>query len=175
VRFTAKPVEMSLVDAPCLEDAKYQIVKADGGTELRKFDGEHTGQDRAELDLDKADGVPAAEEPTGQLSLVTEDKEYYTPAKEPTIAVERMPDPFRTTALQPGSQPTAETLTAYTNTSKELTEAVNKLINQFPKTLHKAVNEAVEKAIAGVFGTTSEVSLHRMIPVKPGRMIKVHK
>ena len=36
-RYTAEPIEVSLVDAPCLKDATFSMIKADGSTELRKF------------------------------------------------------------------------------------------------------------------------------------------
>jgi hypothetical protein len=36
-RYTAEPVELSLVDRPCVPDATFQLVKADGSTETRKF------------------------------------------------------------------------------------------------------------------------------------------
>jgi hypothetical protein len=36
-RYTAEPVEVSLVDAPCLKDATFSMIKADGSTEMRKF------------------------------------------------------------------------------------------------------------------------------------------
>lgn len=36
-RYTAEPLEVSLVDHPCLPDATFSVVKADGGTEFRKF------------------------------------------------------------------------------------------------------------------------------------------
>ena len=36
-RYTAEPVEVSLVDHPCLPEATFAVVKADGSTELRKF------------------------------------------------------------------------------------------------------------------------------------------
>src|SRR5260370_19762844 len=36
-KYTADPGEVSLVDLPCLADATFQIIKADGATELRKF------------------------------------------------------------------------------------------------------------------------------------------
>lgn len=36
-RYTAEPVEISLVDAPCLPEATFEIVKVDGSTEMRKF------------------------------------------------------------------------------------------------------------------------------------------
>lgn len=36
-RYTAAPVEVSLVDAPCLPEATFEVVKADGAIEMRKF------------------------------------------------------------------------------------------------------------------------------------------
>ena len=36
-RYTAEPLEVSLVDSPCLPDATFSVVKADGTTEMRKF------------------------------------------------------------------------------------------------------------------------------------------
>jgi hypothetical protein len=37
MRYTAEPVEVSLVDHPCLPEATFAVIKADGSTELRKF------------------------------------------------------------------------------------------------------------------------------------------
>jgi hypothetical protein len=37
MRYTAEPLEVSLVDHPCLPDATFAVIKADGSTELRKF------------------------------------------------------------------------------------------------------------------------------------------
>jgi hypothetical protein len=36
-RYTAEPMEVSLVDHPCLPEATFAVIKADGSTELRKF------------------------------------------------------------------------------------------------------------------------------------------
>jgi hypothetical protein len=36
-RYTAAPLEVSLVDLPCLPDATFSMVKADGAVEMRKF------------------------------------------------------------------------------------------------------------------------------------------
>lgn len=36
-RYTANPCEISLVDNPCLSTATFEVLKADGGIELRKF------------------------------------------------------------------------------------------------------------------------------------------
>jgi hypothetical protein len=37
IRFTAKPYEISVVDNPCVPDAHFTAVKADGSQEMRKF------------------------------------------------------------------------------------------------------------------------------------------
>ena len=37
-RYTADPVELSLVDLPCIPTAQFTVVKADGSEELRKFE-----------------------------------------------------------------------------------------------------------------------------------------
>jgi len=50
VRYTAEPLEVSLVDHPCLPEATFTVVKADGSTELRKF---KTGLDVGPGALDK--------------------------------------------------------------------------------------------------------------------------
>jgi hypothetical protein len=36
-RYTAEPIEVSLVDHPCLPEATFSVIKIDGSTELRKF------------------------------------------------------------------------------------------------------------------------------------------
>lgn len=38
-KYTAEPIEVSLVDIPCLPSATFQVIKADGATEMRKFKG----------------------------------------------------------------------------------------------------------------------------------------
>src|SRR6202034_259640 len=44
MRYTAEPIEVSLVDHPCLPEATFAVIKADGSTELRKFKNEaHAG------------------------------------------------------------------------------------------------------------------------------------
>ena len=39
-RYTARPIEVSLVDNPCIPTATFAVLRADGTTELRKFKGE---------------------------------------------------------------------------------------------------------------------------------------
>lgn len=50
MRYTAKPIEASLVDVPCLPTAHFDYVKADGTHEIRKFvKSESLGQGAGEL------------------------------------------------------------------------------------------------------------------------------
>ncbi len=56
-RFTAEPSEISLVDRPCLPSATFEIRKASGLTERRRFDGERAerlARIRAEVDAETA-------------------------------------------------------------------------------------------------------------------------
>lgn len=46
-RFTAKPVEVSVVDNPCVSTATFEYIKSDGSVELRKF---HTAGDGSQED-----------------------------------------------------------------------------------------------------------------------------
>ena len=46
-RFTAKPVEVSVVDNPCVSTATFEYIKSDGSIELRKF---HTAGDGSQED-----------------------------------------------------------------------------------------------------------------------------
>ena len=51
MRYTAEPLEVSLVDHPCLPEATFAVIKADGSTELRKF---KAGASRAGGDVSEA-------------------------------------------------------------------------------------------------------------------------
>jgi len=47
MRYTAEPLEVSLVDHPCLPEATFAVIKADGSTELRKFKAGAPGDARS--------------------------------------------------------------------------------------------------------------------------------
>ena len=44
-KYTAKPIEVSLVDVPCLSRATYDLVRADGKIEIRKFSSLNLNKD----------------------------------------------------------------------------------------------------------------------------------
>jgi hypothetical protein len=75
VRYTAAPSEISLVDLPCLPQATFEMIKADGTAERRRFRDERAsrlarladeldwlqGTQRAEAQSETDDGTPSTE------------------------------------------------------------------------------------------------------------------
>ncbi|MCW2283365.1 hypothetical protein M2323_001221 [Rhodoblastus acidophilus] len=61
VRYTAKPSEISLVDLPCLPEASFELVKADGACETRAFAHKTPNALRDWLTGNIENGAPAAE------------------------------------------------------------------------------------------------------------------
>ena len=59
MRYTAEPVEVSLVDHPCLPEATFAVVKADGSTELRKFKAGDRQEPLSEASLRVERSTPA--------------------------------------------------------------------------------------------------------------------
>jgi hypothetical protein len=49
MRYTAEPSEVSLVDHPCLPDATFAVIKADGSMEARRFKAAAAGEDFAKV------------------------------------------------------------------------------------------------------------------------------
>jgi predicted nucleic acid-binding Zn-ribbon protein len=56
-RYTARPSEVSLVDAPCIPDATFELVKADGSMELRKFAAPAEATEATAIEADIFAGV----------------------------------------------------------------------------------------------------------------------
>jgi hypothetical protein len=53
-RYTPEPMEVSLVDNPCIPSATFEVIKDDGSRELRKFNPKHsTREDRSIMDMTK--------------------------------------------------------------------------------------------------------------------------
>ncbi|MCW2317644.1 hypothetical protein M2322_003208 [Rhodoblastus acidophilus] len=61
VRYTARPSEISLVDLPCLPEASFELVKADGVSETRAFAHKPPSAVRDWLQGNIANGAPAAD------------------------------------------------------------------------------------------------------------------
>ncbi|MBB4200697.1 hypothetical protein GGD83_004526 [Rhodoblastus sphagnicola] len=61
IRYTAKPSEISLVDLPCLPEASFELVKADGARETRAFAQKNSTALRDWLQGNIESGAPAGE------------------------------------------------------------------------------------------------------------------
>lgn len=77
-RYTGRPVEISYVDSPCIPTATFEVSKADGATELRKF----------------TPWVPTAGEVAAEAEVLAKDSgkpwtDFITPARESLIAKRR--------------------------------------------------------------------------------------
>jgi hypothetical protein len=82
-RYTADPVEYSLVDLPCNPDAQFSVIKSDGAEEMRKF---ATTTDNAEA-LAKWAGELTDDERAAVLAKIA-------PVAEPTVeAIVDTPEP----------------------------------------------------------------------------------
>jgi hypothetical protein len=57
-RYTAEPLEVSLVDNLCLPDATFSVIKADGTTELRKFKHSNPDNDHGHVVVQKSGDAP---------------------------------------------------------------------------------------------------------------------
>lgn len=102
VRYTAGPGELSLVDAPCVEGATFDVVKADGITVKKKFHGGIM----AELEKE----MPTAPEAIADVPLANSGAVYNEPGNPingKASLVERAPDPMMAAEVDPGSSMTA--------------------------------------------------------------------
>lgn len=170
-RYTGNPVEWSLVDAPCVKSATFDVVKADGTTELRKMIG---GDGTHPLELEKA--IPDAPTPTAMESVpaVPEGEDTKTPADP--FKVVQMPAGDNLRELSPDSKPTADTLQP--PGVKDLSADAQNFIIQFPADFQKILEQVIETSVAKAFAKLSETpstpAERRMIAVR-NHKIKVRK
>jgi len=73
VRYTAKPSEISLVDLPCLPEAGFELIKADGASETRVFAHKTPAALRDWLRGHVLDSAPAAEIIGGFFDAIEHD------------------------------------------------------------------------------------------------------
>lgn len=80
-RYTASPAEVSLVDLPCVPEATFEYIKADGAKELRKFvkaDGAEA-EDEEDEDKREEEGEEDDEKAKGEAEEDKKDKEGTSP------------------------------------------------------------------------------------------------
>lgn len=145
--FTVRPVEVSLVDNPCVETATFEFVKADGSRELRKFHsaGDGEGEDHMlteeqiaakAAELAKAAGTPDAIDQflVEAETLLKGEMEAAAAAAPPVEEEEPAPaeeEPAPVEAAPAEEEPTDETKEAAAEaepTDEERIAAANKLV-----------------------------------------------
>ena len=103
VRFTANPVEISVVDNPCVPGAHFTAVKADGTCEVRKFSAadavkigaRHSRATRAHLDAIKAcmdKMAQSHEEAAIHMDALLEDGAADHAARSASAEIKKIPD-----------------------------------------------------------------------------------
>ncbi len=148
IRYTAKPTELSIVDAPCIPGATFQMVKAEGiqSVEFRPGnagDGlvlEPEAEDIAAADeLNKAVNAPGAPEPVAGTAV---EGAYMT------ITLHHMPEPNRTIIIntRDGNSgiPSGVELGNATVKTQELIETVAALVKGMPSMISNSVAAALE-------------------------------
>jgi hypothetical protein len=150
VRYTAKPTELSIVDAPCIPGATFSLVKSDSSkvVPFKPGDGTLALQWEPEDDLDKAIPTPPTPAPASEMAL--------TGATGLTISISQMPPPSNTVTLTGNTDiPSTETLTQALVRTREMTDSANSLIkvmtelkNALPGLIAQAVREELGKLLS---------------------------
>jgi hypothetical protein len=144
IRYTAKPAEISLVDAPCIPGATFQIMKAQS-IEHGKFK-EGTGVARMVLvlqddDLEKMDTTPVPT-PTPDTGNPVEGNAIGGPNAVNTPMLFKEPEPSSTLEIPSNTNvPSTEQLAQAAVKSKELQDMVSSVISQFNTSLQKVSDE----------------------------------
>ncbi len=171
IRYTAKPTELSLVDAPCIPGATFQMIKADSieyplfkggdGKRLIKVDWD-------EEDLEKAEATTPVSTPAPDMG---------TPIKgnlEHTETLNKMPEQSNTLEIKTNVDiPSTEQLTQAIAHSQKLQSLVEGMIKSLPATLKKVVREELDRVIGEEEPDEVEPINKAEMPEK--RLIKVER
>ena len=150
VRYTAKPSELSIVDAPCIPGATFSLVKADGASQV-PFRPGAAGAGlvwEPDEDLEKAIPVPPTPSPAHE--------DVITGAQGLTISISHMPMPNNPVTLSDNVNiPTTETLTQALVRTREMTDSANSLIKvltalqaDLPAMIAQAVRDELSKLLS---------------------------
>jgi hypothetical protein len=153
IRYTAKPVELSLVDAPCIPGATFQMVKADNMVQNVSFQPQHNEPAKLtwEPDPDFPDlGVSGTKPDNSQTipgNLAYDATVTNMPLPNETIVI---PD---SVAKDSSQVPTTEALTQAAVKSKEIDKPLDSValvgrLNKFVDTLPETLQAIVEKEVA---------------------------
>jgi hypothetical protein len=151
-RYEAKPNELSLADVPCMPGATFEVIKADGSYEMRKFVGGEQEKDppAEEKQAPAADGEkeqPAEEKQAGGESATAEEKptedKPVPPAEKDEAKTEGEAEP------EP-EQPSAEDQPPAENTGEQFTGAQLMAIEKYVIELLKKIGLVREQLAQAV-------------------------
>lgn len=150
-RYISDPVEVSLVDLPCLPGATFEYIKADGSVELRKFSTKETVMDptNEEIAARAAQMAKAAGDETkwaehieaAGIALKAEMNPPAAVAEEPAAVVEEpvVEAPADKAAAPDGGEPTGE------DESAPLEDAVTEVSAEDAEKARKAARERLSQ------------------------------
>ncbi len=157
-RYTAEPIEVSLVDAPCIPSATFQVIKADGLTELRKFEA---GDGSNLLKV-----IPESPDPIGSKAPEETNE---------TIEVVMFPVADKAMQLSPTDPPSGETLADRHLGVQELTADAGEL-GMDVTTAVKKLREALDAFKLAWEAEHPAPALHKIkVTPRAKRMIKVRQ
>jgi len=183
IRYTALPNELSLVDYPCIPDATFEVVKADGQSELRKFAVPEDDDENNQGD-DPENAPPAAEEnddPQPTESAPSGVKDAPDPQAGPDVNVinEVVVGVLMDLGLvQPGGSQPMSMSVRMDDLQKQIINAETGLGKMYQESLSKAISdqkEYFEKAVQGLASDIAQLALaHEALEKRggPGPVIR---
>ena len=146
MRYTAKPTELSLVDAPCIPGATFQMVKRDT-IEYPVFKG-GDGKRMIKVDWPEDEDLEKVDAATPVTTPVAGTGDPVKGNLEAVVTVAKMPEPNNTLTLEGNTNlPSTEQLTQALSRTLELQGMVDQMIKTLPATLKKIVRAELDRVI----------------------------
>jgi hypothetical protein len=150
IRYTAKPAELSLVDAPCIPGATFQMIKSDGTIDLVPFREDGSNSAGLVVTWDEEELEKAITSPVQSPEPMV--PEHIKGNLNYSANVTHMPPQVKTleiaaTNANPTNIPTSEQLTAATAAMKDLCDMVKSMIGTMPATIQKAIQVELDRVI----------------------------
>ena len=146
IRYTARPVEMSIVDSPDIRSAVFDMVKAEGITKVSFQPA--TGANCLEIEpMEKA--IPSSPQGTPNTIPGTTAQELVPPDQEARpAAYEKHPDPMLATPVSPTAPPSGTALEGKGGTAISLEGDAGKWLGEFKAQVEKTITETIQTTIA---------------------------
>jgi hypothetical protein len=175
MRYTAKPTELSLVDAPCIPGATFQMIKRQS-IEYVPF---QPGEGKRLIKVDWPDELEKAENAATPVTTpVPGTGDPIKGNQNVSVTVQKMPELNNTLPVVSNNDiPSTEQLTQALSRTIELQGMVDSMIKSLPDTLKKIVRSELDRVI-GEEDSISKVDeddpfAKQSIPVT--RLIKVER